>query len=105
MMTATGSTPTPSYAGTKRRLKLWFIVIALFLGWASYTFISQLERQGQSELKLAETKQMIDTANTQINDLKQEVAKLNDKEYIGQLATKEQGMVKKGEQQIQVIED
>jgi len=105
MTTATGTNPTTSYAGTKRRLKLWFIVIALFMGWASYTFISQLERQGQSELKLAEAQQKLDTATTQINDLKAQVAKLNDKEYIGQLATKEQGMVKKGEQQIEVIED
>ncbi|WP_229750727.1 FtsB family cell division protein [Paenibacillus nasutitermitis] len=104
-MTATGTTPTTAYAGTKRRLRLWIIVIALFMGWASYTFISQLERQGQSELKIAEAQQKLDAATTQINDLKAQVAKLNDKEYIGQLATKEQGMVKKGEQQIEVIED
>ncbi|QYR21653.1 septum formation initiator family protein [Paenibacillus sp. sptzw28] len=104
MVTTAGNHQSTASAGTKRRLKIWFIVVALFMGWASYTLLSQLERQGQSELKLAEAQQKIDAATKQMNDLKQQAARLNDKEYIGQLATKDQGMVKKGEKQIQVIE-
>lgn len=104
MKTITELNQTSAYAGTKRRLKLWFVVVALFMGWALYTLFSQLDRQGQAELKLADAQQKIEEATKQMEDLKQQVARLNDKEYIGQLATKMQGMVKKGETQIQVVE-
>ena len=104
MATAAATSPSTVHAGTKRRLKIWFIVLALFMGWASYTIFSQMGRQSESALKLAQTQQKIDAATKQMNDLKLQVARLNDQEYIGQLATKEQGMVKKGEKQIQVVE-
>ncbi|BBH23335.1 hypothetical protein Back11_46800 [Paenibacillus baekrokdamisoli] len=101
MVTTTESNQTTAYAGTKRRLKIWFFVIALFMGWALYTLFSQMDRQGQAELKLADAQHKIAEATKQMDDLKMQVARLSDKEYIGQLATKEQGMVKKGETQIQ----
>lgn len=90
--------------GNEAAAQAWFIVVALFMGWALYTLFSQLDRQGQAELKLADAQQKIAQATKQMEDLKQQVARLNDKEYIGQLATKELGMVQKGETQIQVVD-
>ncbi|MBW7477413.1 septum formation initiator family protein [Paenibacillus oenotherae] len=102
MITSIQTNKPAAPSGTKRRLKIWLFVIALFMGWAIYTFITQLESQGQAEIKLAEVQGKIDVATKQMNDLRLQVERLNDKEYIEQLATKEQGLVKKGEKQIVV---
>ncbi|MBP3967228.1 MULTISPECIES: FtsB family cell division protein [Paenibacillus] len=101
--TSSHSSAAAQYAGTKRRLKIWVVFIVLFMGWALYTLISQLDRQGQAEIKLANASQKIDAAAKQVEELKLAVARLSDKEYIGQLATKEQGMVRKGEKRIEVV--
>ncbi|AZN38921.1 FtsB family cell division protein [Paenibacillus albus] len=98
--TGTNSSAAASYAGTKRRLRIWFIFVALFMGWALYTLLTQLVRQGDAETKLASATKQIEEAQKQVKDLKLQVTRLSDKEYIGQLATKEQGMVGKGEKQI-----
>ncbi|CAH1224237.1 Cell division protein FtsL [Paenibacillus plantiphilus] len=100
MITSIQSKKSAAPAGTKRRLKIWFCVIALFMGWAIYTFFTQMASQGQAEIKLAEVQGKIDAATKQMKDLQLQVERLNDKEYIGQLATKEQGLVKRGEKQI-----
>lgn len=102
MVVTSESNQTTAYAGTKRRLKIWFFFIALFMAWALYTLFSQMDNQGRAELKLSVAQNKITAVTQQMDDLKLQVARLNDKEYIGQLATKEQGMLKKGETLIQV---
>ncbi|MBO7748988.1 septum formation initiator family protein [Paenibacillus sp. MWE-103] len=102
-MATASSNSAPNRAGTKRRLKLWLFFVVLFMGWALYTGITQMGRQGQAEDKLAAAKQKIDEATKQTEDLKLELKRLNDPEYIGLKATQEFGMVKKGEKQIDVV--
>ncbi|RAP73295.1 FtsB family cell division protein [Paenibacillus montanisoli] len=106
MATTTAGSQSPAasqHAGTKRRLKIWFVFIVLFMGWALYTLLMQMSRQGEAEIKLANASQKIDAAAKQVEELKLQVARLSDQEYIGQLAAKEQGMVRKGEKRIEVI--
>ncbi|WP_308637044.1 FtsB family cell division protein [Paenibacillus silvisoli] len=100
---ASQSSAAAQPAGSKRRLKIWFVFIVLFMGWALYTLLMQLNRQGQAEAKLASATQKIEEAAKQVEELKLQVARLSDQEYIGQLAAKEQGMVKKGEKRIEVV--
>ncbi|MFC4811916.1 FtsB family cell division protein [Paenibacillus sp. GCM10023250] len=102
-MATASSNPAPNQAGTKRRLKLWLFFVVLFMGWAIYTGIAQMSRQGQAEDKLAAAKQKLDEATKQTEDLKLELKRLNDPEYIGLKATQEFGMVKQGEKQIDVL--
>ena len=104
MATATQPNTTAGSAGTKRRLKIWFLVVALFMTWGMFKFVSQIGDQGDAHRKLAEVQSKINDATKQMNDLKLQVDRLNDKEYIDQMATKYQGMLKKGEKQIQPVQ-
>jgi len=74
--------------------------IVLFMGWAGYTLFGQMQQQKATFEKLTTIESSIEETRTQTEALKREVERLNDPEYISQLATKEQGMVKQGEQQI-----
>ncbi|KQO14131.1 septum formation initiator family protein [Paenibacillus algorifonticola] len=89
--------------GSKRRIKMWMMFIVLFMGWAAYTFFGQIQQQNATELRLAAVMKQKEEATNQAQQLQQEIERLNDPEYIAQLATKGQGMVKEGEQQIQVV--
>jgi cell division protein DivIC len=91
---------TPGNAGTKRRFKLWMLFIVLFMGWACYTIFGQMQQKNATGVKLTTIQGQLDASNKETEALKRQIERLNDPEYIEQLATKEQGMVKKGEQQI-----
>ncbi|MCU6710835.1 septum formation initiator family protein [Paenibacillus sp. J5C_2022] len=84
----------------KRRIKIWLLFVILFLGWAGYTLFGQMQQSHVTQSKLATTMKELEAAKVQSEALKIQIEKLNDPEYIAQLATKEQGMVKQGEQQI-----
>ncbi|QHW32138.1 septum formation initiator family protein [Paenibacillus rhizovicinus] len=103
-MAMANANPSSARTGTKRRLKIWLIFVTLFMGWALYTFVTQLQHQGKAEQKLAAAKLKINEATQQSEDLKLEVKRLNDPEYIGLKATQELGMVKKGERPIEVLQ-
>lgn len=91
---------TPGNAGTKRRFKLWMLFIVLFLGWAGYTIFGQMQQKNATGVKLTTIQGQLDASNKETEALKRQIERLNDPEYIEQLATKELGMVKMGEQQI-----
>ncbi|MFF2484458.1 septum formation initiator family protein [Paenibacillus sp. NPDC058071] len=92
-----------SSAGTKRRIRIWGMCLVLFLCWAAYTFFGQMEQQGKLEIRLTAVQQQLEETTKTAKGLQLQIDQLNDPEYIEQLATKEQGMVKKGERSIQVI--
>ncbi|MGO4548715.1 septum formation initiator family protein [Paenibacillus sp. 2TAB23] len=100
MAAATADTKMPGNAGTKRRFKLWMMFIVLFMGWAAYTIFGQMQQKNATGIKLNAVQSQIDASVQETEALKRQVERLNDPEYIEQLATKEQGMVKKGVQQI-----
>ncbi|SFF31675.1 cell division protein DivIC [Paenibacillus catalpae] len=102
MTTATANQSTGN-SGSKRRLRIWAMFITLFLCWAAYTFIGQIKDARVTKVQLTEIKKQVDDSSLQSKQLQQQIDRLNDPEYIRQLATKEQGMVTPGEQQIQVI--
>ncbi|MCK9859235.1 septum formation initiator family protein [Paenibacillus sp. ATY16] len=102
-MTTATANPSTANAGSKRRLRIWAMCITLFLCWAAYTFIGQIKDARATQAQLTEIKKQVDDSTLQSKQLQQQIDRLNDPEYIRQLATKEQGMVTPGEQQIQVI--
>ncbi|WP_419875977.1 FtsB family cell division protein [Candidatus Pristimantibacillus sp. PTI5] len=99
-MAAAVDNKAPGNAGTKRRFKLWMMFIVLFMGWAAYTIFGQMQQKDATGVKLTTIQGQIDASSKETEELKRQIERLNDPEYIEQLATKEQGMVKKGAQQI-----
>lgn len=91
---------TQGNSGTKRRFKLWMMFIVLFMGWAAYTIFGQMQQKNATGVKLNTIQGQIEASIKETEALKRQIERLNDPEYIEQLATKEQGMVKEGEQQI-----
>jgi len=87
-------------AATKRRLKILLFLIIAFAGWAIYTLFNQLNQKDSLNEKLMTLQGERDQLQQEIEGLQNEVMLLNDPEYMSQLATKEQGMLKEGEQQI-----
>lgn len=92
--------PKTVQAATKRRLKIWLFLIVVFLAWASYTVFNQLNQKDELTEKLMSLEADRNALQQELDDLQKEVMLLNDPEYMSQLATKEQGLVKEGEQQI-----
>lgn len=101
MSSHTGAATPPS-VGVRRRLKLLLVVIVLFLCWAGYILIMQQHHSSERSSQLHEVKTKLLNAQQKNESLQQEIKRLNDPEYIGQIARKEQGMGLPGETQIQV---
>ena len=99
MTTATANKRTAALAA-RRRYKIWMTLVVLFMSWAGYTLFGQLQQQNATYQKLHSIESQIEASRLESEALRQQVERLNDPEYISQLATKEQGMVKEGEKQI-----
>ncbi|WNS42185.1 septum formation initiator family protein [Paenibacillus sp. MMS20-IR301] len=84
-------------AGAKRRRLIWFLVVGLFFGWAGYTFFAQSAAIAEKSEQLAKKKESNESVTASLNQLKYEVSRLNDDEYIGQLARKWYNMYPEGE--------
>ncbi|MEK4248385.1 FtsB family cell division protein [Paenibacillus sp. FSL W7-1287] len=87
-------------AATKRRLKIWLFLIVLFMSWAVYTVINQMYQKDHLNEQLLSLEANRDVMEQKLQELENKVMLLNDPEYMSQLATKEQGLVREGEQQI-----
>ncbi|MFD2115460.1 septum formation initiator family protein [Paenibacillus yanchengensis] len=99
MVPAVGEKKTTN-AASKRRLKIWLTFIAIFVIWAGYTLFGQYQQHQEAIAKVEVLQEQVEEAIAIKADLQKQIDRLNDPEYIAQLATKEQGMVKEGEQQI-----
>ncbi|WP_042171276.1 FtsB family cell division protein [Paenibacillus gorillae] len=103
MAAAAATGKTIISAGSRRRIRIWGMACVLFMCWAAYTFIGQWNEQKVMETKLSAAQKQLEETTVQTKGLQQQIERLNDPEYIEQLATKDQGMVKDGERQIQVV--
>lgn len=91
-------------AGAKRRLRLWMGFMILFLGWAGYMFLSQSGEIGVKSQQMAERQASKTVSEQSLNQLKYEINRLKDPEYIGQIAMKKYGLYKPGEIPVRVSE-
>lgn len=94
---------TPSRTGKKRRLRLWFLIVASFMGWAVYTSVQQLEARSETILALKALQDQVAAAEQRQAELEFEIERLGNPEYIKELARKN-GLTMPGEQPIQVTE-
>lgn len=89
-----------SAAGAKRRKLIWILVMAVFFGWAGFTFFAQSAAITDKSAQLARKTENSESVTATLNQLKYEVSRLNDDEYIGQLARKWYNMYPAGESPI-----
>ncbi|MHA7584439.1 FtsB family cell division protein [Paenibacillus vandeheii] len=75
-------------AGAKRRLMLWMTFMVVFIIWAGYTFLVQTAQISDKSSHLAAQQSSKEETLKKLDQLKYEVSRLKDPEYIGQLARK-----------------
>ncbi|AHV94992.1 FtsB family cell division protein [Paenibacillus sabinae] len=86
-----------SAVGAKRRRLIWIVLMAVFFGWAGYIFFAQSALISDKKQELAQKQESSKQVTDSLSQLKYEVSRLNDNEYIGQLARKWFNMYPKGE--------
>lgn len=101
-MSSSQSAVQPASLGARRRMRLFLIVIVVFMSWAAYTLVDQLGQINDRRAEYRESEKKLSEARMKSDALKQEIGRLNDLEYIGQIARKEQGMGLPGERPIQI---
>ncbi|AIQ44524.1 hypothetical protein R70723_00255 [Paenibacillus sp. FSL R7-0273] len=84
-------------AGAKRRKFIWLAVMTVFFSWSGYIFVVQSASIADKSEVLAKKQASNEGVTTSLNQLKYEVSRLNDDEYIGQLARKWYNMYLPGE--------
>lgn len=83
---------TAQTQGAKRRKRMFFAVMALFVIWAGSTLWNQNDRIRSKNEALEVKLQEYKAVEQSLNQLKHEVERLNDPEYIGQIARKKFGL-------------
>lgn len=97
MSSRTMATTTSAVTGARRRLKLLLFVMVIFMSWAAYVLYVQYGQMSDRAGDLREANKKLTDATVQSDALKQEIVRLNDREYISEIARKEQGLGYPGE--------
>lgn len=100
-MSARSASATPASVGVRRRLKLLLLVVGLFMSWAGYTVFAQEQEKADRIRELREVERQLQEVRETNAALRREIERLNDPEYIGQIA-RQQGMGLPGEQPIRI---
>ncbi|WP_139492583.1 FtsB family cell division protein [Brevibacillus dissolubilis] len=92
------TSPTQSQSqGRKRRIRLTMFFVLCFLVWTGYTTYLQSGILTEKEEKLAALQAQADEVQDKNKELNYKANRLNDKEYIAELARKNHFMAKPGE--------
>lgn len=76
---------------------MWIVFVAVFFGWASYTYFAQSAVIADKGEELAKKQETSEDVMASLTQLKYELSRLNDDEYIGQLARKWYNIYPQGE--------
>lgn len=87
----------PKNKGTFRRRRLVMIVLACFMSWAGVTLWNQIGKLNERSEKLATLDQKHKDTQQINEDMKREMTRLNDPEYVEQKIRKELHYIKQGE--------
>jgi len=92
----TSSSPT-NRRGQKRRIRLFMFVVLCIAVWTGYTAYLQSGVLAEKERELEALRQEAAAVQQQQAELNYKVSRLNDKEYIAELARKDYFLSKPGE--------
>lgn len=88
--------------GVRRRLRVYLFVLVAFMGWAAFTLIGQNSKVDSTQSQLDSLLEKQQVIAQQSNQLKLQMVRLNDPEYIGQIARRDLGMSMPGETSIHI---
>lgn len=95
-MSRNSSTPSLSnsnaHAGGRRRVMIWLIVVLLFVIWAGVTFFTQAVSIAEQNKTLAQKEQEQQSVAASQQQLQYEINRLQDPEYIGDMARSKYGL-------------
>lgn len=97
MATGTASKEAASHTGTRRRMRLFLMVVCCFTGWAALTLWKQGDSIRQKQAELLELQEKLSEAQETNEQYKSEVTRLHDNEYIEQRVRKDFGMIRPGD--------
>lgn len=92
------SAKTGKDLGQRRRMRLYAILMVLFLSWAVFTIVKQQWSLHEKRQEYKKVQVQLEKVKKQNQTYKDEIKKLGDKEYIEQLLRSELYMTKDGEQ-------
>lgn len=84
-------------SGAKRRLRLLFFASICFFVWAGLALMDRIDVHENKNAKLAQLEQQRDELQIENENFHQEIAKMDDPEYIEQILRKEYQMTKEDE--------
>lgn len=87
----------PKNYGRKRRMRVLQIFVVLFLGWAGYTYYVQSHELAEKQRTFADLQRKANEAQQKQKELELQVKRLNDSQYIAELARKQLFLSKQGE--------
>jgi cell division protein DivIC len=93
----TNSMGTKRITGSRRRRRVLYFVLFSFLSWAAFTFAGQVNELQKQRNELAKTQTELVILQQQQAKYMAEMERLNNLEYIEQLARKEYFLSKPGE--------
>ncbi|WCN37780.1 FtsB family cell division protein [Aneurinibacillus uraniidurans] len=88
---------TPQNYGRKRRMRVLQIFVVLFLGWAGYTYYEQSQELAEKQRSFADLQRQADETKQKQKELELQVKRLNDSQYIAELARQQLFLSKQGE--------
>ncbi|GAA4722261.1 FtsB family cell division protein [Brevibacillus fulvus] len=92
-----GTSPQMNKTGQKRRIRLLLFFVLCFSIWTGYTVYLQSGILQQKEAELQSLQTEVAKVQAQQDELMYKASRLNDKEYIAELARKRYNMAKPGE--------
>ncbi|MFM9281721.1 FtsB family cell division protein [Paenibacillus jiagnxiensis] len=89
---SSASSSSNPQAGGRRRVMIWLIVVLLFAIWAIITFFTQAFSMAEQNKVLAQKEKERQAADASHKQLQYEVNRLQDPEYIGEMARSKYGL-------------
>lgn len=91
------TSPQTNRRGQKRRIRLFLFLMLFFATWTGYTVYLQSGVLAEKESELQELEQKVAAMRETNMELKYNINRLHDEEYIAELARKKYALAKPGE--------
>lgn len=83
--------------GKRRRLTIWLIVCTMVVGWAGFQSFHQSHKIADKRAELMQIEEKLQQTKTAHKELQAKIKRLEDPEFIAELARKEYLMTREGE--------
>jgi cell division protein DivIC len=83
--------------GARRRLKLMLFAVLCVGVWAGVTIVDQMGKFKEKTAQLDQLEKKLEDTKKKNEEMKKDVSRLSDKEYLGEIIRKDFGYMKKGE--------